>query len=405
MTQHAPAGRTAPQHPSFVLADTMAGNEAGNNAIVLGDPVPWFGLPLIGEGSFNLQVAAGRWIVLSFLGSPANARMKEELAALLCDTRQFDEDRLVFYGVLTAPPADCEHYRALGSAAIGFLADFDGMVSRQYGAAGTPRTIVLDAMLRAVADIPWDFPEGHASAVRKVLASLPAVDDSAGVPLTAPALIVPRVFDFALCDFLISFYEKLGGKDSGFLLDSDGKTATVIDHRIKRRTDLTVAAPQLREVIRGQIVRRLLPAVERFFQFQATRMDRTIVSCYDSAVGGHFYRHRDNVNAGAQHRRFAISMNLNTDYDGCDLVFPEFGSRPYRAPHGGAIVFSCGALHQVTPVTRGRRYAFLAFLYGEADAALRETNNDRLHDGEQRYSGISDRLFPDDAPTPVRRAS
>ncbi|MFZ2068299.1 MAG: redoxin domain-containing protein, partial [Xanthobacteraceae bacterium] len=171
----------------------MAGNEAGNSAIVLGDPVPWFGLPLIGEGAFNLQVAAGRWIVLSFLGSPANARMKEELAALLCDTRQFDEDRLVFYGVLTAPPADCEHYRTLGSAAIGFIADYDGTVSRQYGATGTPRTIVLDPMLRAIADIPWDFPEGHASAVRKVLASLPAVDDSAGVPLTAPALIVPRV--------------------------------------------------------------------------------------------------------------------------------------------------------------------------------------------------------------------
>jgi predicted 2-oxoglutarate/Fe(II)-dependent dioxygenase YbiX len=136
-------------------------------------------------------------------------------------------------------------------------------------------------------------------------------------------------------------------------------------------------------------------------------MDRYIVACYDSAIGGHFYRHRDNVNAGAQHRRFAISMNLNSDYDGCDLVFPEFGRRAYRAPCGGAIVFSCGALHQVTPVTRGRRYAFLAFLYGEADAALRETNNAKLHDGEQRYVGISDRLFPDDAPAaaPVRRAS
>jgi peroxiredoxin len=376
----------------------MAGSETGSNAIVLGDPVPWFGLPLIGEGSFNLQVAAGRWIVLSFLGSPANPRVKEELAALLCDTRQFDEDRLVFYGVLTAPPADPEYYRALGSTAIGFAADYDGKVSRQYGAAGTPRTIVLDPMLRAVADIPWDYPEGHTAGVRNVLASLPAVDDSAGVPLTAPALIVPRVFDFALCDFLISFYDKLGGKDSGFLLDSDGKTSTVLDYRIKRRTDLPVAAPQLREVIRGQIVRRLLPAVDRFFQFQATRMDRYNVACYDSAVGGHFYRHRDNVNAGAQHRRFAISMNLNTDYDGCDLVFPEFGRRAYRAPCGGAIVFSCGALHQVTPVTRGRRYAFLAFLYGEADAALRETNNARLHDGEQRYGGISDRLFPDDAP-------
>lgn len=383
----------------------MAGSETGNSAITLGDPAPWFGLPLIGEGTFNLQVAAGRWIVLSFLGSPADPRCKQELAALLDATPLFEDDRLVFYGVLTTAPDEPEHYRALGTAAIGFVADYDGEISRQYGAAGTPRTIVLDPMLRAVADIPWDYAEGHAAAVRKVLASLPPVDDSAGVPLTAPALIVPRVFDFALCDFLIGFYDKLGGKDSGFLLDSDGKTSTVVDYRIKRRTDLPVAAPQLREVIRGQIVRRLLPAVERFFQFQATRMDRYVVACYDSAVGGHFYRHRDNVNAGAQHRRFAISMNLNTDYDGCDLVFPEFGRRTYRAPCGGAIVFSCGALHQVTPVTRGRRYAFLAFLYGEADAALRETNNARLHDGEQRYGGISDRLFPDDAPIPVRRAS
>lgn len=189
------------------------------------------------------------------------------------------------------------------------------------------------------------------------------------------------------------------------MLDSDGKTATVVDYRIKRRNDLPVAAPQLREVIRSQIVRRLLPALERFFQFQATRMDRYLVACYDSAIGGHFYRHRDNVNAGAQHRRFAVSMNLNTDYDGCDLMLPEFGSRTYRAPHGGAVVFSCGALHQVTPVTRGRRYAFLSFLYGEADAALRDINNAKLHDGEQLYTGISDRLFPDDAPAPVRRAS
>ena len=47
----------------------MATNAAGKN-IVLGDPVPWFGAPLIGDGAFNLQVAAGRWIVLSFLGSP-----------------------------------------------------------------------------------------------------------------------------------------------------------------------------------------------------------------------------------------------------------------------------------------------------------------------------------------------
>jgi len=383
---------------------TAAGLPDGHK-IVLGDPVPWFGAPLVGDGAFNLQVAAGRWIVLSFLGSPANPRVQQELCPLLRDMQLFDPDRLVFYGVLTAPPDEAASYRNLSTSAVSFLADYDGAISRCYGAADQPRTIVLDPMLRAIADIPWDYPAGHAQTVLGVLHGLPPVDDFAGVPLTAPVLTVPRIFDFALCDFLVDFYQKLGGRDSGFLFDSDGKTATVVDYRIKRRNDLLIVAPELREVIRQQIVRRLLPAMEQFFQFQATRMDRYIVACYDSAVGGHFYRHRDNVNAGAQHRRFAVTINLNKDYQGCDLVFPEFGSRVYRAPPGGAVVFSCGALHQVTPITSGRRYAFLAFLYGEADAALRQKNNANLHDGEQRYRGISDLLFPERQPACERRAS
>ncbi len=372
--------------------------------IVLGDPVPWFSAPLIADGAFNLSVAAGRWIVLSFLGSPANPRVEQELAELFRDSHLFDDDRIVFYGVLTAPPNDPAPYLNRSTAASAFIADYDGAVSRAFGAAEMPRTIVLDPMLRAVADIAWDHADGHAATVRGVLQTLPAVDDSAGVPLTAPVLIVPRVFDFPLCDVLIQFYEKLGGKDSGFLLDVDGKTAQVVDYRLKRRNDLVVAHPQLREAIRSQIVRRLVPAVARFFQFQATRMDRYIVACYDSAVGGHFHRHRDNVNLGAQHRRFAVTINLNGGYEGCDLVLPEFGHRAYRAPHGGAVVFSCGALHQVTPITGGRRFAFLAFLYGEADAALREANNAKLHETAAQYVVESDRLFPDNPAPRERRA-
>ncbi len=374
----------------------MSQNTAGNSAITLGDPVPWFSAPLIGDGAFSLQVAAGRWVVLSFLGSPDDPRAKEELAKLIHDARLFHEDRIVFYGVFTAPPSDPSYYVALNTFAISFITDYDGAISRAFGAADRPRTIVLDPMLRAIADVPWDLAEGHAKTIRTVLAGLPSVDDSAGVPLTAPVLIVPRVLDFPTCDFLVQFYEKLGGNDSGFLFDKDGQTSTVVDYRLKRRNDLSVLNPQVRDVIRGQIVRRLLPAIDRFFQFQATRMDRYIVACYDSATDGHFYRHRDNVNAGGQHRRFAVTINLNGDYDGGDLIFPEFGTRSYRAPHGGAVVFSCGALHQVTPMTRGKRYAFLAFLYGEADARLRELNNAKIAQSEFRYSGgDSDRLFPD----------
>jgi predicted 2-oxoglutarate/Fe(II)-dependent dioxygenase YbiX/peroxiredoxin len=373
----------------------MSHNIPGKSTITLGDPVPWFSAPLVGDGAFNLQVAAGRWVVLSFLGSPDDPKTKEELAQLLHDARLFHEDRIVFYGVFTAPPSDPSYYIARSTFAISFITDYDGAISRAFGASDMPRTVVLDPMLRAIADIPWDFAAGHAKTIRNVLAGLPSVDDSAGVPLTAPVLVVPRILDFQLCDFLVNFYDKLGGNDSGFLLDKAGQTSTVVDYRLKRRNDLSVLHPEVREAIRGQVVRRLLPAIDRFFQFQATRMDRYIVACYDSAIGGHFYRHRDNVNAGAKHRRFAVTINLNGDYDGCDLTFPEFGTRTYRAPHGGAVVFSCGALHQVTPVTRGKRYAFLAFLYGEADARLRELNNANIAQAEFRYSGgNSDRLFP-----------
>ena len=372
----------------------MAENPTANS-IALGDPVPRFSAQLVTGGAFDLHVCAGRWVVLSFLGSPENRRVDGEVESLLRLADLLDENHIIVRGIFTAAPSAVAKYAAVSSNALSFVADYDGTISRSFGAFDMPRTIVLDPMLRAIADIPWDYPQGHADSVASLLRGLPAVDDSAGVPLIAPALIVPRVFSFPLCSFLMDFYEKNGAKESGFLVDRQGKTTTVVDHRLKRRRDVHVAHPDARELVRNQIIRRLLPEIERYFQFKATRMDRDIVACYDSADGGHFHRHRDNVNAGAEHRRFAVTINLNHDYDGCDLVFPEFGRRSYRAPCGGAIVFSCGALHQVTPVTRGRRYAFLAFLYDESDAVKREANNARLHDSEVRYDGNWDRLFPD----------
>jgi hypothetical protein len=52
---------------------------------------------------------------------------------------------------------------------------------------------------------------------------------------------------------------------------------------------------------------------------------------------------------------------------------------------GGAVVFSCSLLHAVSRVTRGRRYAFLPFLYDDAAAAMREANNRFLGEGVGSY--------------------
>ncbi len=372
----------------------MNDQKTDGSRLVLGDPVPWFSAPVVTGGSFDLHVSAGRWVVLSFVGSPENPRAMAEIAELARERSSHSEDHITIGCVFTRPP-DMATLAAMVDSGLFFLADYDGSISRSFGAYEMPRTVVLDPMLRAVADIAWDIPQGHAETVRNVVRSLPAIDDSAGVPMFAPALMVPRVFSFELCDFLVQFYEQQGGVDSGFQFDFDGKTTTRSDWRLKRRSDLVLAAPEVRDLVRSQIVRRLLPAIELYFQFKATRMDRCIVACYDSEVGGHFHRHRDNINAGAQHRRFAVSINLNKNFEGCDLMFPEFGRRVYRPSEGGALVFSSGALHQVTPASAGRRYAFLTFLYGEEDAKKREANNDRLHFGEKLYTDGQDKLFPE----------
>ncbi|GGF26056.1 hypothetical protein GCM10011611_35090 [Aliidongia dinghuensis] len=372
-----------------------AETEASGGKILLGDPVPWFSARTITGAQVDLHVEAGRWVVLCFLGSLADRRAMAELATILAEAARFREDHCVFYGILSEMPADAPVLASISGPAMGYIVDDAGDIIRAYGAEGAPRTIVLDPLLRAVANVSFDDPNGHGQMVTTFLQQLPEVGASAGVPLTAPVLIVPRVFEFELCDALVDLYERNGGEDSGFLLDQDGRTATVIDHRLKRRQDLVLVDPETRAILRDRIARRLLPAIERFFQFRATRMDRYMISCYDAELGGHFFRHRDNVNAGARHRRFAVSLNLNNDYDGCDLRCPEFGRQTYRAPAGGAIVFSCGMLHEVTPVTRGRRYAFVPFLYGEEDAAVREAMNARLEAGETHYVGGHDRLYPE----------
>src|SRR6185503_17288459 len=134
----------------------------------------------------------------------------------------------------------------------------------------------------------------------------------------------------------------------------------------------------LKHAIGSSVRRRLTPAIRHAFQFAATRMERYIVACYE-AGSGHFRPHRDNTTRGTAHRRFAVTINLNAgDYDGGDLRFPEYGARTYRAPTGGAVVFSCSLLHEATPVTRGTRYAFLPFLYDDEAARIREENNPHL---------------------------
>ena len=165
----------------------------------------------------------------------------------------------------------------------------------------------------------------------------------------------------------------------------DGKTVVVHDHGHKRRKNYTIEDQDLIKATQARLQRRVVPEILKAHQFRVTRMERYIVSCYTAEDGAHFRAHRDNTTRGTAHRRFAVSINLNAEFEGGEVSFPEYGPRSFKPPLGGAVVFSCSLLHAVSKVTSGRRYAFLPFLYDDAAAKLREHNNAHLGEGVGAY--------------------
>jgi len=348
-----------------------------------GDPAPTFVAPSTSNPRYAFDTAAGRYVVLCFLGS---AGQEDAAAALRTATeghrRLFDDDRVCLFAV-SVDPDDQRLGRLVGSMpGIRVFWDFDLGISRLYGAsgaapdaAGVPAPysrfwLVLDPMLRVLLRAPL----AEAGAVVRFAAALPPPGAHGGAEAPAPVLLLPRVLEPEFCRRLIALYDARGGQESGFMRDVGGRTVGLLDPLHKRRRDCPIEDEELRAALRARVQRRLVPEILKAFQFRATRVERYIVARYDAAEGGHFRAHRDNTTAGTAHRRFAVSINLNDDFDGGDLRFPEFGPRRHRPPAGGAVVFSCSLLHEATRVTRGLRYATLPFLYDDAAAELRERN-------------------------------
>ena len=173
-----------------------------------------------------------------------------------------------------------------------------------------------------------------------------------------------------------------------------GKTVEIVDPSFKRRRDHLLANGDLIAATHQRIRRRVACELSKVFAFEATRIERNLVACYAADEGGHFRPHRDNTTLGTAHRRFAVSINPNADFEGGEISFPEYGHRRYKVPIGGAIVFPCALLHAVAPITCGRRYAFLPFLYDEAAASLREENSASVVGGASYQAGRSRHVTP-----------
>ncbi|WP_044872941.1 2OG-Fe(II) oxygenase [Pseudomonas sp. LFM046] len=356
-----------------------------------GEAVPWFTSSTPSRERFTFDTVAGRYIALSFLGSATDPTAARVLTDLLARRERFDDVRASFFGV-SVDPRDREQQRIRDMLpGIRFFWDFDRAICNLYGVhqpSGAIRqmTYLLDPRLRVITVLPIQTGgEGHVDALLALLQAQEPIPPAVPARAQAPVLVVPRIFEPTLCQSLIDYYDRHGGTDSGYMIEQDGKTVEVVKHDHKRRRDCALEDEALIRSCMHRITARLVPEIHKAFQFNVTRMERYLVACYDAEERGHFRPHRDNTTKGTAHRRFAVSLFLNSgEYEGGQLRFPEFGQSLYSAPKGGAVVFSCSLLHEATAVTAGRRYMFLPFLYDEEGRRIREENQQFLESPDEQ---------------------
>ena len=376
--------------------------------LLFGEPAPFFQSPTPQNPRFNFDTVAGRPVFLVFLGSPASEAAQRLVAEVKAIRPAFDDRAMMLFYVVSDEADIARLGLEQSLPGIRYFMDYDRSIAAKFGfAPSTPDgqpistgpvetgVVLLDRALRCLQTVVVQNAVNQpvmapmAEGVRRLAAwqgTAPNINH-------APVLVVERIFEPSFCKALIDYYEARGGQDSGFMREQDGYTVGKIDHTFKRRRDCQIEDTKLREAAMARVYRRLVPMIRRAYQYNASRIERHIVSRYDAKEGGFFKAHRDNTTKGTAHRRFAVTINLNTEqYEGGDLRIPEFGQQAYRAPTGGAVVFSCSLLHEALPVTKGTRYAYLPFLYDEEGAKVRDANRkflDKASGGEVDVSALA----------------
>jgi predicted 2-oxoglutarate/Fe(II)-dependent dioxygenase YbiX len=174
----------------------------------------------------------------------------------------------------------------------------------------------------------------------------------------APVLVLPRVFEPEFCTQVIRLWHKGDHRDSGV----SSRYGNVNVSHLKQTEDYTVVEPMMQKAISDRLAWRIGPELIKVFAFDREfAFDSHVVLSY-SAEGRHFFgAHRDNGAPTTADRAFAVSLNLNDDFSGGELVFPEYAGVRVSPPAGAAAVFSCSLLHRALPVTRGRRFVLTTF--------------------------------------------
>jgi len=340
------------------------------SGLVRGDRIPDFQRPNPkGETVMLYDLQVGQPMVLLAMENALSPEMRVVLDALAHDSAWSAITRVA---MVRATPAQCAAFTDVSAQGVTLLAD-DGAVAAHLlgsqpsgtrlitGFALDPNMHVIERFELSTGGNISDFLQRLAAAYRQETPHSPQI-----IRQQAPALFIPHVMDTDTCRELIGFFEEQGGKPSGTASIQSDQAYWHLDPKIKMRSDVYVQTDPWLSRIKEILVRRVLPEIHRCFQFQVTQHEVFKLACYNATTGGYFRPHRDNESRDTEHRRFAMTLNPNTgEYEGGQLRFPEYGPDLYQPARGDAIVFSSTLLHEVVPVTAGKRYVLIGFFFGD----------------------------------------
>jgi PKHD-type hydroxylase len=138
-------------------------------------------------------------------------------------------------------------------------------------------------------------------------------------------------------------------------------------HARRRKADSRWILPDEEWLWLYERIERLFTDANAQFGYRISSfVDPILLADYPAGVG--FDWHLDTVTGVTSTRKISLTIPLSAgeEYAGGDLEIAPFGMRPEARIAGNATLFPSFLCHRVTPITRGRRIALVAWAHGPA---------------------------------------
>lgn len=199
------------------------------------------------------------------------------------------------------------------------------------------------------------------------------IEKSCITPLNVPFLLIEDVLSPALLESIEDFY------------NTNEHRVTTHSHAGKNRHHVHPNR-DLEMMIDNKLSRSVFPEIMKVFYFDVKYRESYKICRYNAETGGRFHPHRDTPHP-YQHRRFAMSLFLNDDYEGGDFELPEYNFK-IKPKANCALVFPGISTHKVNQVTKGTRKVIITFFCSEIEGKTKNNSKYSVKSDFFREKGV-----------------